>query len=65
MEKMMVRPCLDILFRSKRTAFAVLESKPVVGSSRNKMDGSVISSIAILVRFLSPPDTPRINWVPT
>lgn len=53
------------LFRSKRTAFAVLESKPVVGSSRNKMDGSVISSIAILVRFLSPPDTPRINWVPT
>lgn len=61
MEKMMVLPCLDILFKSKRTAFAVLESKPVVGSSRNKMDGSVISSIPILVLFLSPPDTPRVN----
>lgn len=49
------------LFRSERTAFAVLESKPVVGSSRNKMDGLVISSIPILVLFLSPPDTPRVN----
>lgn len=61
-----IRYCMNVrtsiyLFRSNRTAFAVLESKPVVGSSRNKMAGSVISSIPILVLFLSPPDTPRVN----
>ncbi|VEL33356.1 unnamed protein product [Protopolystoma xenopodis] len=43
---------------------AVNASKPVVGSSRKRTVGSVINSIPILVRFLSPPDTPLINSVP-
>jgi len=47
------------------TALAVLASSPVVGSSRNKMPGLMMSSIPIFVRFRSPPDTPRINCVPT
>ena len=47
------------------TAFAVLESSPVVGSSRNKTLGEMISSMPMFVRFLSPPDTPRVKAVPT
>ena len=46
------------------TEMAVLASNPVVGSSRNSTCGSMISSIPILVLFLSPPDTPRINSFP-
>ena len=59
MEKTMVSPCVDILFRSRRTAFAELESELVVGSSRNKRDDTATSSIPVLVLFLSPPDMPR------
>lgn len=44
---------------------AVLASRPVVGSSRKRTGGSVMSSIPMLVLFRSPPDTPRINSVPT
>lgn len=44
--------------------FAVLESSPVVGSSRNSKEGHVISSLPMLHLFLSPPDTPRRNSVP-
>ena len=44
--------------------FAVLESSPVVGSSRNSREGEVMSSIPMLHLFLSPPDTPRRNSVP-
>ena len=47
------------------TALAVLASSPVVGSSRNKTDGEIINSIPIFVRFLSPPEMPRIISVPT
>ena len=50
--------------RSATTALAVLESSPVVGSSRNKIDGLKMSSIPMFVLFRSPPDTPRINSVP-
>ena len=49
------------LCSSNITAFAVEASSPVVGSSRYKTDGEIISSIAILVLFLSPPDTPRMK----
>lgn len=52
-------------FRRMRTALAVLASRPVVGSSRKRTGGSVMSSIPMLVLFRSPPDTPRINSVPT
>lgn len=40
---------------------AVLESSPVVGSSRKRSDGEVMSSIPMAQRFLSPPDTPLRN----
>lgn len=43
---------------------AVVASSPVVGSSRNNTAGDTIISMAMLVRFLCPPDMPRINWVP-
>ena len=46
------------------TEIEVLASSPVVGSSRKRTEGEVISSIAIDVLFLSPPDTPLINSVP-
>ena len=32
------------------------ESRPLVGSSRNITGGFVISSVATLSRFISPPD---------
>ena len=40
------------------------ESNPVVGSSRNRKFGDIISSIPMLVRFLSPPEIPRTSSVP-
>ena len=46
------------------TETAVLASSPVVGSSRNSTCGSMMSSIPMLVLFLSPPDTPRRNSFP-
>ena len=52
-------------FSSCTVAVAVNASSPVVGSSRNKMLGSRISSIPISVLFLSPPLTPLMNSVPT
>ena len=44
---------------------AVAASNPEVGSSRKRIPGDTISSIAILVLFFSPPDIPRFNEVPT
>ena len=46
------------------TEMAVVESSPLVGSSRNSTPGDTINSIAMAVRFLCPPDTPRVNGVP-
>ena len=51
--------------RSRMTDTAVDASRPVVGSSRNSTDGDIINSIPILVRFLSPPEIPRMNSFPT
>lgn len=62
MEKMIVHPFFDILLRTKMTSVVVLKSKPVVGSSKNKMGCSVTSSIAILVLFLSSLDLGLIFW---
>jgi len=47
------------------TTFAVLASSPVVGSSKNKIGGDFMSSMPMLTRLRSPPDTPRINSLPT
>lgn len=43
---------------------AVNESNPVVGSSKNIIWGSVISSTPIDVLFLSPPETPLTRGPP-
>lgn len=56
---------IEHLWRSDITDWAVLESSPVVGSSRNKTAGLVMSSIPMFTLFLSPPETPRVNSVPT
>lgn len=53
------------LFKSSSTELAVLASRPVVGSSKKRTDGSMISSIPIFVLFLSPPEIPRMSCVPT
>lgn len=47
----MVLPRLEILASSWITCKAVVESKPVVGSSKNMMLGFVISSMPIDVRL--------------
>ena len=47
------------------TELAVVESKPVVGSSRKRTRGAFTSSIPIHVRFRSPPEIPLITWLPT
>ena len=51
---------LTYSFSNVITDTAVLASNPVVGSSKHRMLGEVISSIPMLVRFFSPPDTPRV-----
>lgn len=43
----------------------MLASSPVVGSSRKRTEGSMISSIPMFVLFLSPPEIPRLICVPT
>ena len=53
------------LLSSSRTELAVLASRPVVGSSKKRTEGSMMSSMPMLVLFLSPPEIPRIIWVPT
>ncbi|OMJ20374.1 hypothetical protein AYI70_g4155 [Smittium culicis] len=47
------------------TEYAVLLSSPVVGSSSNRILGSVSSFVAIPVLFFSPPDIPRDSTEPT
>ena len=46
------------------TDSAVVESSPVVGSSRNNIPGDTTISMAMLHRFLCPPETPRVSGVP-
>ena len=46
------------------TMKAVNESSPEVGSSKKITEGSVISSQPIFTRFLSPPETPLMNYPP-
>ena len=60
---MTVLPLKARSLRSSITEVAVKESRPVVGSSKKIKLGSVISSTAIEVLFLSPPDTP-LNFSP-
>lgn len=43
---------------------AVVESKPDVGSSKNRSDGFSKISLPIHTLFLSPPETPLTNFPP-
>lgn len=49
------------LFSNNRTELAVLASSPEVGSSRKSTEGSMTSSMPMLVLFLSPPEIPRLT----
>ena len=52
-------------FTTDITSFAVKLSKPLVGSSRNSTEGSVISAMAMFRRLLCPPDRPFTIGLPT
>lgn len=52
-------------FKQLTTDLAIWESRPVVGSSRNRNEGELISSKAIDVLLRSPPEIPRLITVPT
>eukprot|EP01139_Manchomonas_bermudensis_P017083 Amastigsp_a515857_10.p3 type:complete len:191 gc:universal Amastigsp_a515857_10:341-913(+) len=47
------------------TLSAEVASRPEVGSSRKRIEGSATSSVAIEVRRRSPPETPRMSTLPT
>ena len=53
---MIVLPCLASFLSNATICNALKLSRPEVGSSRIIMEGFVINSTAIAVRFLSPPD---------
>lgn len=52
-------------FNLETIIYDVNESNPDVGSSKKITVGSEISSTAIDVRFLSPPETPFTTTPPT
>lgn len=52
-------------FSRETIMYEVSESSPEVGSSRKTTVGSEISSTAIDVRFLSPPEIPLMTTPPT
>lgn len=54
----------EFFWRTLRILRAVVESRPEVGSSRKRMEGSTSISYPILVRLRSPPDTPRMKGPP-
>jgi hypothetical protein len=60
MVEMTVLPCLASLFRKRIRFREVVESRPVVGSSRKMIEGFISSYKPMDVRFFSPPETPRI-----
>lgn len=58
-------PCIASFFKTSSTWRAVVESRPVVGSSRKIKLGLVMSSTPMEVLFLSPPDKPLMKVLPT
>jgi len=57
-------PCLPKDARTSTIVAAFVLSRPVVGSSRNKIRGQWRSSLATLTRFFSPPDIPLVYSSP-
>jgi len=60
MVEITVLPCLASLLRNLIRLRDVVESKPVVGSSKKIMEGLISSSKPIDVLFFSPPEIPLI-----
>lgn len=60
-----VLPVFANLFKKTIKFKAVVESRPVVGSSRKMIEGLMSSSKPIEVLFFSPPEIPRILLSPT
>ena len=60
-----VLPVLASLLRKVIKLSAVVESRPVVGSSRKMIDGFMSSSKPIEVLFFYPPEIPLILLSPT
>ena len=54
---------LEILRISEMTSKATALSKPEVGSSRSKILGEAINSVAIPTRFFCPPLSPRYEFM--
>ena len=59
-DSMTIRPAEATLLSVTIRLSAVCESKPDVGSSSTTIEGSITSSIPIVTRLRSPPDTPRM-----
>ena len=55
-----VLPCFANLFKNFMRLREVVESRPVVGSSRKIMEGLISSYNPIDVLFFSPPEMPLI-----
>lgn len=60
-----VLPVFANLLRVWTTCRAVVESKPVVGSSKKIIEGLISNYTPIDVLFFSPPETPLITLLPT
>lgn len=56
-----VLPAAASDFKVSHTLYAVYVSSPEVGSSRKRIEGLVISCIAIEVRLRSPPEIPAFS----
>jgi hypothetical protein len=58
-----VRPLAAMFFSVRMMETAISESRPLVGSSRKRQVGDVMSSTPTDVRRFSPPDTPLMPAV--
>mmetsp|Transcript_23037 Transcript_23037/g.46892 ORF Transcript_23037/g.46892 Transcript_23037/m.46892 type:complete len:135 (-) Transcript_23037:407-811(-) len=59
-----VRPCAARREMMAHTSSAIAESRPVVGSSRKRMGGRVMSESPMLTRFFCPPEMPLTRSPP-
>ena len=64
MEQTTARPDSDSFRTVAMMWYAVYESRPLVGSSRKRMLGLVMSSTPMAVRLRSPPLIPRRSTLP-
>mmetsp|Transcript_17604 Transcript_17604/g.36015 ORF Transcript_17604/g.36015 Transcript_17604/m.36015 type:complete len:120 (+) Transcript_17604:2644-3003(+) len=64
MLRTMIMPCSPRDANTSTIVAALVLSRPVVGSSKNKIRGLCSSSLATLTRFFSPPEIPRVYSSP-